>query len=500
MSSRCYKKNSIQNIRLLNLSMPCILLAISFVICFLINNSNAMLNQKVAYSMGFVSLVYAYLIFSTYKETGIAHFYFVFLVISIVFYYGQHIAVILNYEYIHSQSYSIIDGIVTSDNIVNASFLIIQCLLLLHVGYVIGLQFNLKYKLDDSYNNVNNITSNSLINKSFVYTAWIFFVISVVPMLIMLLRQINLTETYGYLQRRTMESSETYYIDIGINKYVMYLSQWFLPSLYMLLISYSKKNKHRWVYLIIIAFCSLYLMTGSRYILLKVGLVIFLIQFIWIKPLNRRTTIKLLLIGLSAIVVLKAITYFRADTSAGISDLLSIISKLLDDNLICGTLWETGITFTSISNMIQKCPSVVPYFYGKSYIGSILCILPEFLRFGFFDKYTLTISSTFSPLYYNTNLFGYGSSFIAEAYYNFGYFVLPVMVLFGYAIARLENKLVKAKINCNAGLFLVLVYIFAELLYGIRNDLYSIPRTIVLYVGIPLLFAKLLNIIMRKKS
>ena len=163
------------------------------------------------------------------------------------------------------------------------------------------------------------------------------------------------------------------------------------------------------------------------------------------------------------------------------------------------TLWESGITFTSVSNMLDKCPSEVEFFYGKSWIGGILQCLPSPLRFGFFDKYTIITSSTFSHLYYNTTNYGYGSSFIAEGYYNFGYFIYPIIFLFGVILSKINEKLKQVRLKESPYSFLVLVYICGEIAYGIRNDLNSVIRICISSVVIIAISAVAYDNVKRKR-
>lgn len=133
-------------------------------------------------------------------------------------------------------------------------------------------------------------------------------------------------------------------------------------------------------------------------------------------------------------------------------------------------------------------------------MGSILLFLPSFMRFDFFETYNLVVSATFSPLYYNTNLIGYGSSFITEAYYNFGYLMFPFMILMGALFGKLENLLIKAKVTRNAPLFFLITYVLSELIYIVRNDIYAIPRFVIFYAIVPLVLYKCLNLFFKKKK
>lgn len=468
------------------------------VIWIILSNITKNLSDKIVLLVIF-SLVpsYGVIIYSTKKYLGITRFYFAFIVLSIFFYYGQHLLVILDKGYLLSQNHTILDGRISDQSIINASFIIIQSLLLIHIGYL----YTIKYKRISFDSDSDQIPRNEIdkkVYRSFKIIAWILFIISAIAMVMKLFYLIQLNQQYGYLQRRTLESSEEFVS--GLGSFALYLSEWFFPSVYMLFTFNTQKFKSKLIYFVIAGFSVLYLLSGSRFLLLKLAMGVFLIQYIWVKPLNKKNMKLIISLGVIGVIVLKIISLSRSIPNISFSNISTVFSELLSEGIFSAIFWETGITFTSISNVIDKTPSVVPFFWGKSYLGSILILLPSFMRFGFFETYNLSVSSTFSPLYYGNNLIGYGSSFIAEAYYNFGYFILIFMIIIGVMFGKLENALFRARLTRNAPMFFLITYILSELIYIVRNDMYPIPRYIVYYAIVPFIGYKFLNIMFRKKK
>lgn len=452
------------------------------------NNSIILTESIIILLIASVIPSYIFMLYSVKKHFGIVRFYFIFLVLTILFYYGQHILVIMDKGYLMRQNHTILDGRINNQSIINASFLIIQSILLIHVGYFSTIKFDNFYFSEDVINK-NGIDKS--VYKSFKIVAWILFIVSAIAMIIKLSYLIHLNQTYGYLERRILETSDNF--TAGLGNFALYLSEWFFPSIYMLFIFNTRKINNKMMYIIVGAFSLLYLMSGSRFLLLKLAMGIFLIQYIWIKPLSIKNLKRITTLGVIGVILLKIISLSRSMTDISLNSILNVFYGLWSDGMFSGILWETGITFTSVSNIIDKAPSVIPFFNGKSYIGAILIFLPSFMRFGFFETYNLSVSATFSPLYYNTNLIGYGSSFITEAYYNFGYFMLIFMLFIGILFGKLENALFRARLSRNAPVFFLITYILSELIYTVRNDIYSIPRYTVFYAIFPLLIYKVLN-------
>lgn len=450
-------------------TMMCVLLAfVAFGLSFIVNAIPADLITKIGITLLFVTAAYVFMIYNCLRMKGATNVLFIILCLSIMFYYGQHIVAVFDSNYLlNAQTYSILDGKLPDACIINASYLIIACLLLLTGSFLA------RREAGDMLAFEEELPQTSLDHKlkALKIVAVIFLLVSIYPTIKYLSAQYALSQTYGYLGRRNLEVESDYFQILGVSYFEVSLSQFFLPALYALMISVKSKTGRIVTYVLMIIYLVMYYMTGSRYNLLKMLVTVFLIRVIWIKPLNRKEIKKYIWIGIVIMILFSVGSILRNSVNGTIN-----MNQILDELSPSGTLWESGITFTTVSNLMDKCPSVVPFFYGKSWIGSILQCLPNALRFGFFDENTLQTSSTFSHLYYNTSVFGYGSSFIAEGYYNFGILVFPVMLMFGAFLRWINDRFKLAKIKASPYLFLVLVYVCGELAYGVRNDLSSVLR------------------------
>ena len=464
-------------------TMVCVLLAfVAFGLSLIVNAIPADLTIKIGITLLFVTVAYVFMIYNCLRMKGATNVLFIILCLSTMFYYGQHIVAVFDSNYLLSaQTYSILDGKLPDNCIINASYLIIACLLLLTGSFLARRDAGDMLVFEE-----NALSQASLERKlkALKVIAVVFLLVSIYPTIKYLSAQYALSQTYGYLGRRNLEVESDYFQILGVSYFEVSLSQFFLPALYALMMSVKSKTGRIITYALMIIYLVMYYMTGSRYNLLKMLVTVFLIRVIWIKPLNKKEIKKYIWIGVVFIVLFSVGSILRNSVNVTFN-----LDQIVDELSPSGTLWESGITFTTVSNLMDKCPSVVPFFYGKSWIGSILQCLPNALRFGFFDENTLQTSSTFSHLYYNTSVFGYGSSFIAEGYYNFGVFIFPVMLLFGVFLRWINDRLKLAKLTSSPFLFLILVYVCGELAYGVRNDLSSVLRTTLSTVVIIVVFA-----------
>ena len=449
--------------------MSVILAFVAFGLALVINAIPADLTTKIGITLLFITGAYIFMIYNCMRKKGATNVLFIMLCLSVMFYYGQHIVAVFDSNYLlRNQTYSILDGKLPDNCIINASYLIIACMLLLTAAFLARRDAGDMVVFAE-----NDLMLPSLENKlkALKLVSAAFLLISVYPTVKYLSAQYALSQTYGYLGRRNLEVESNFFQILGVSYFEVSLSQFFLPSLYGLMMSVKSKTGRVLTYALMIIYMVMYYMTGSRYNLLKMLVTVFLIRAIWIKPLNKKDFRKYIWVGVIIIVLFSIGSVLRNSGSGTIN-----FDKVIDELSPSETLWESGITFTTVSNVMDKCPAVVPFFYGKSWLGSVLQCLPDALRFGFFEENTLQTSATFSHLYYNSTMFGYGSSFIAEGYYNFGILVFPVMLFFGAFLRWINDKLKLAKQKSSPYLFLVLVYVCGELAYGVRNDLSSVLR------------------------
>lgn len=460
-----------------------LLIAFSFLLQFVIMKADVYINDSISLIVLYAVFVYLYILLSLKRRVKGITFFAFFLLISFFFYFGQHILSFFNSSYLRTSSYyTILNSNVSKEYVIKGSFLIIRTLLLLFFGYMVGRSYEKRIEF------FKNKQPSSDYFFSLVFT--IIFFSSLIPAFVIAVYRMGIANAVGYSELREMD--DTIYLSGGQIIYVFsYLRHWFLPSCYAL-IMVKKGFLRNGIFAVLILYSLIYILSGSRYEILKIIGSIFLIIYVWDKRSIRKDSLKIVIIGFFAVVVLSTISKIR-DSGYGINKLLESLSEGFLDSSIAPVLWESGITFHSVSNLLMHCPSDVPFANGSSLIGSILVCLPNALRFGFFDTHVLHTSAIFSPFFYGNTWVGYGSSFIAEAYYNFGFLYPAVILVYGVLLGKLEQRLFYAADNQLSTTGLLVIYIFGELTYGIRSDLYGIPRQVLLYVLLPILLVRLLS-------
>lgn len=466
-------------------SLNSILLAIlGSILSLIVAEIPCALVDKIIISMVFVILGYVYLFRRIIATRDYISIYTILLLLSVAFYYGQHFVAMINPSYLLStHEFSILDKRIPDRYIIYATFLCIDCLLIMYAGYSTVPRNEL---------HVQEIDNCRL--RTFRFVGWVFFLLSILPAFRLIVAEYQMTVMNGYLGRRILESEDNYLQLLGVSYIELLVAQLFIPSIYTLIIAYKGKKYNMLFYCVLLVYCALYLMTGSRFTILKILVCVVFINYIWVKSPATRDYKRLLIYGCAVAALFTIGSIVRtigvdivsgADISSGF--------KIYD------TFWESGITFTTISNMLYQCPDYVDYFYGKSYIGALLQCIPGSSGFDFFVHNNMHISATFSPLYYGQgSMAGYGSSFIAEAYYNFGYLVYIPIYFGGRLFAKAQNSMVIAQNTSNPIKFLITVSLCGELAYAVRNDLVNIPRILLYSVGIIVFVASLFNRLKQK--
>ncbi len=443
------------------------------------------IQKRLEWFLLFMVSAYVYLFVSCFALNRGVGFMVPFLLLSVLFNFGQHFVVVFHEEFFDTQNLYFIN-LIPPDIILRSSFFIIRCLSILMIGYAITTKIELGI-----YERIPILENKPLIraeNKWFDRIGWSLFIVSVIPAFYRVFFDLSLNQSIGYLERRSVEIG-IYKSTGGFIAITDIIAPFFFPALYMLMIG-SRKKWQLWLLYGIVAFYTIIMVqTGTRYKLFIFAMALYLIRYIWHVRLRRRTVAMILVCVFLALFLLPVISDFRNTVGMTGSDYLKAAMNIDFANMLYRGLWESGITFIAIANVIKNCPSVIPYSWGSSVIASILATLPSFLRGHYLDVTEFRIGALFSPLYFDVAV-GHGSSFIAEAYYNFGPFSSLVILLYGILLGFAENAMRKAKLYRNKAMFFVIVLLLGELTYGVRSDLYHILRTVVYYGVVPIVLVK----------
>ena len=400
--------------------------------------------------------------------------YMIFMILSIPFYLGQPIVLLMRPDLISSiliarYPYSILN----------------QTILYVMISYMFIHIGALAYMLRVPKTNIKktNVDYSNAMNEIGI----ILIIISIVPTIIILINSFRAVAIYGYIglfiMSNTIANCQGIFGVIG---------GFWVPGLYILIIANSsipiKRNKY---IILLILYILLIFVLGRRgeNTIQIIGLL-----FIWhtcIKPISGKAVAKLFIFGIIFLVFISVISTIRVSLNSGnfFALFLKTFDGSSDNNFLIDILKEFGTTLIVPATVINYTPSVLPYYGGKSIINFFLMLIPNLfwdINPGLIDG---TIESIFTPFLSDQSIGGFGSSFIAEMYYNFGNWGLLIFPIMGIVICKLsvginkmENKL---KLFSSIYMFnIFLWYLRGEIMTSGKNMVYYILFPVILVMGI----------------
>lgn len=448
------------------------------IIIFIIAGYN-IFNFKLEFCVRSISVVivvcFLYAIWSWSTITGqLFDQYVLFLVAATLFTGGQAIIEIFN---IKPAAIFDIYNRVSATTVLSSLFLVSLGLLSFQSG---GMIAALRHVDNKDQANFRSFDDSKRVRFALRVVGWLLLLLSFSPTINELRTTIRTVMSEGYWA--------TFQIDrgIGIEGTQRVLSLFFTSGiLYLLAGSKGKPFPLFLSALFAISYVSIQFFIGSR--ANAVGLLV-AYGWLWdksIRPLPRR---RLLILGIVMVfIVFPLISVFR--TIPGNVRLITP-SLLLDaffsiENPIVASISEMARTFLTVAWTLELVPSTRHFVLGSSYAYSLLSLLPNL----FWDIHPTSVNQLsrwlswmVSPAYATAGG-GWGFSFIAEAYMNFGWFgMLIVLILMGYLYARFV--LWACKSNSLAKMALLASF-FPHFFLFARGESASLPRYFVWYSLLP---------------
>lgn len=409
------------------------------------------------------------------------HPYILFVISSFLFNTGQAIL-----EVFHLNDKGILGGNYTDAIITKTIFLILVCLSFLHLGVL--------WFIDNkNMNNVKNRSSQE--KKAFRLTGTILIVMAIIPAFLYYIEIYNQVLVGGRIS--IFQNSPI----IGFGKWKAIIGSFIIPGLIITISGIDKTKKH---WKLILAIC---MFISAIYIIVNLLLgersdaITFLLAILWIFHVSiKKLSWKLLLVLFLIIlfVVIPSVRYARLipGRERNVYETLFGFGKYESSKtIIAEPISEMGSSMSTVADTIELVPSKRNYDYGASYFFGLLTIIPNIMweihpsaKHGFLSNWLVNVKY---PRIAEAKG-GYGFSFFAEAYLNFGWYGAPLfMLLFGILIILIINKQRHLKslfLDCFVGIMMV------QLLYLPRYESAGLFRWLAWYTLIPLMLCKILKI------
>ncbi|MCA1669357.1 MAG: O-antigen polysaccharide polymerase Wzy family protein [Thermomicrobia bacterium] len=326
------------------------------------------------------------------------------------------------------------------------------------------------------------------------FVGWALIVVSAVPMALQLKQAASVVLSSGYFALYQQDYAT------GLQASGQFLASFLVPGALVLLAGSKVSRSGRLTSLGVIALYALVqLFLGSRYH--AIGPVI---AYVWlwhrvIRPIPRW------LLGGAAIfvfVVVFPVIAATRDTSGAnrlsASALVTAFSGV--NNPLIAVLSETGGTMVTIAHTLTLVPSVRGYDFGAGYFFAATTLIPNLfwtihpaIAHGLASDWLVWLVD---PSFASQGG-GFGYSFIAEAYLNWGWIGAPLFLgLVGYLLAKLIFW------GCRTGALAKLAVVASFLSFAIfwaRGEAIDVVRPLVWYALIPYLLIRLVASIDRRR-
>lgn len=430
-------------------------------------------SENILGKIGYVAIIYGVLstiaLYQVKKEWDV---FLIFMIMCYLFSFGQCILTAFGYK-LGVFVFSMDRGFFSNQEILNASVFCFIAIALTGIGFCFH-RSSIKY---EKLSNKPVLTDNVLCR-----VAWGLLLISVVPTFYELYKDVTTVFFNGY--------SDTLGNATGIDKIFVLISG-FYPSAILILYCFEKKRR-RMVYFALGSYVLLQLLGGSRIAVFRLAIVLLVISNLYRKEISKKRAVMICIFGLVGVFVFSFVSsarnyiYLASNVQLFLKE---TATDLLENNFIFAAIKEMGNTQVINTLVYALCPKKVDYRYGMSFVRSIYSVLPNFLNLEY-----ISIDEVFSPYYTVTNA-GCGASFIAEGYWNFGYFSVLFFIALGYVWGTLSNRF---KQLCNSKYvkpenFFVIVYLMYYMIFLVRSESIELGRSFVYYAVIPILISKLLK-------
>lgn len=441
------------------------------------------LEQVLIFTGGYAIGTLALTEFLLYKTTSKINFFLLFIGVGFVFEFGQSMSVFFGgYNSMNPIWFlNINSGFFNGKEIWEAFFFMHMLMMSFAASYIMFYKDNLQI---NEKRNSTTVVSQKKIKKECQIGYFLLF-ISIIPTFYMLKKDIMTIQIYGY--GATLQA-----VSGGIEKIFTLLSEFFPISVVWLLIYEKRKQGKMIALLLTAAYIFLQLAGGSRIQVFRFAVILFLIYSLYYKKINKRNMIFLLLMGGIGVFILSLISSIRTMIYAS-SNLSELIQKtalnLWENNFIVETLRELGNTQIINTLVYKECPKVIDYAYGTSYLKMLFSIVPNL--WGGVHPSSIDVDSVFSPLYSKTT--GLGSSFVAEAYWNFGFLSIIFCFILGKIFTYIDiglNEVCRLDTKDNKLKAYIFFYLCFLLIFWVRSSCNGFGRS-VLFAAVPIIMSKI---------
>jgi oligosaccharide repeat unit polymerase len=372
----------------------------------------------------------------------------------------------------------ILENQFTSDALLRTIIYVLLGLTLFHLGALVS-RFHsftsLRRKLEDTDIRI---------------VGWGLFVVAIVPAVMLLKDAITAVMSSNILALYGNDDPT------GFHAIPLLLSKLLIPSALFILAGSRKSRFGVGIsFVIVLSYTLIMFVLG-----LRSAAIMPLLAYIWLydRLVRRIPRIWIVLIGsIVFFLIFPIIAVFRTQSLATI-DIAGGITGI--DNPALAIISEVGNSMLTVAHTMDLIPLIRDYDLGQGYLYALLTIVPNF----FWELHPSVahglaadwLSWQIDPGYASIGG-GYGYSFIAETFFNFGWYGVLLMGAIGYTFARFARSAEETNSAAKLAMFACFLSFF---LIIARGETASIVRPLVWYSLFPYCAIYLVNLLRRRNS
>jgi hypothetical protein len=272
--------------------------------------------------------------------------------------------------------------------------------------------------------------------------------------------------------------------DVADSSLLLFISYLLLPGVFLYISSIQDTRKVRIIAIGYIIYKLIGTFTGLRaYTILQ----IILFLYLYLKSIEKfklKTAIYGIITGYFMLSWLIVIRNTR-ETGITLTSLLEIFD--INNNVILNSLTEFGITINVVCITFAY---QVEHVFGGQVMYSLLAIVP---------KVTQIFSQLDDNNIYNAlDLFKYGGSYIADFYFDFGYWGLIACLIYGLIIQKISNFVNKSLKSGNYYGVAIWLPVVVDIIFSVRSGTYKLPRVFIWTIIMMAILKGYLKLMQRK--
>ena len=420
------------------------------------------------------TICFMFMFYSWFKVANILNYYTIFLASCFVFYYGQYVVYFITGENI-TRWMSITSNF--PENTMNeTAMFILRCVLILHIAVLLFFNSGKAKRVDCIRREIGSdkLYKETKHLKAHRLASGIFFCITYIPAMLIGVFKAALTSTLNYSD---LLGYNVHIFGNPVDQILRLLASFAIAAFIYVIISNRGSRLLKIYTILILLYIGVYYLSGSR---LRVTLFILIAVLIYNDLFNKISKMQAFMMIPIAIITLLVIggigaTRSSFSTYGSMQGIINgIFQNFKENNIFISLLNEFGMTAVVITNVLVHCPNPIGFLWGKSYVFSLLYILPGFI---WDEEAMLQVIDTDTAFHGYINKYsGVGSSFIAEAYYNFGYGSYIIVFIYGLFLAVIMNRLLEGNYKKDVIKSSMVYYVLALVLFSVRSDLYNLLR------------------------